>query len=179
MRTLQMTTLFFSITLLVACSSDHDDLVQWIAHTDKQPQKAIKALPKMSTYQTFTYNAQNQRSPFEYDIQIQKNNVVKGSLLRPNTQRTPELLEKYPLDSLSMMGTLSKNNHLWALIKTPDKKIHRISLGQYLGQNFGQVTQIENTQIKLIELIPNGVNSWKQRQTSIAIKRPTNLQSTL
>jgi type IV pilus assembly protein PilP len=77
------------------------------------------------------------------------------------------------------MGTLSKNNHLWALIKTPDKKIHRISLGQYLGQNFGQVTQIENTQIKLIELIPNGVNSWKQRQTSIAIKRPTNLQSTL
>lgn len=169
---------FFSIIFLAACSSDINDLEQWIAQIDKQPAKKIKALPKMSTYKKFTYNAEDQRSPFDHDIQIKKSSAAESMSLRPNTQRMPEPLEKYPLDSLSMMGTLSKDNNLWALIKTPDKKIHRIGVGQYLGQNFGQVNKIENTRIKLTELISNGVNSWKQRQTSIAIKRSNNHQIT-
>lgn len=179
MTTYQATILLLSIILLTACSSDYHDLEQWVAHANQQPTKTIQALPKIASYQAFTYNAQNLRSPFEHNISFKKNNSTGSLSLRPNTQRTPELLEKYPLDSLSMVGTLSKNNHLWALIKTPDKKIHRIGMGQYLGQNFGQVTQIENTRIKLVELIPSGVNSWKQRQTSIVIKRPNNFQSTL
>ena len=171
--------LVISICLLTSCSGNSNDLETWIQQINMQPAKDIKALPEVSTYKSFTYTAHDQRSPFDNSIQRKKLSYTDNSLLQPNTHRTPQLLEKYPLDSLSMMGTISKKQSTWALIQTPDKKVHRISTGQYLGQNFGKVVKIETTKIHLTELIPSGLNTWKHRKTSIAIKRPDKLQSTL
>ena len=168
-----------SICLLTGCSGNSNDLETWIQQINIHPAKDITALPEVSAYESFTYTAHNQRSPFDNSIERKKHPVTDNSSLQPNTHRTPQLLEKYPLDSLSMMGTISKKNSTWALIQTPDKKVHRISTGQYLGQNFGEVVKIETTKIHLTELIPSGLNTWKKRKTSIAIKRPNKLQSTL
>ena len=168
-----------SICLLTGCSGNSNDLETWIQQINIQPAKDITALPEVSAYESFTYTAHNQPSPFDNSIERKKHPVTGNSSLQPNTHRTPQLLEKYPLDSLSMMGTISKKKSTWALIQTPDKKVHRISTGQYLGQNFGKVVKIEITKIHLTELIPSGLNTWKKRKTSIAIKRPDKLQSTL
>jgi type IV pilus assembly protein PilP len=164
---------------LSACSSDINDLETWIQKTNTLPGADIRVLPVVSVYEGFTYSAYDQRSPFDNSLQIKQRKSVGRSTLRPNIHRTPQILEKYPLDSLNMMGTIAKNKTIWALIQTPDKKIHRVRTGQYLGQNFGKVIKIEHTKIKLSELIPSGFDNWKKRQTSIAIKRHNNLKSTL
>ena len=99
----------FSLSILSACSSDINDLETWIQKTNTLPGADIRVLPVVSVYEGFTYSAYDQRSPFDNSLQIKQRKSVGRSTLRPNIHRTPQILEKYPLDSLNMMGTIAKN----------------------------------------------------------------------
>jgi type IV pilus assembly protein PilP len=58
---------------------------------------------------------------------------------------------------------------MWALIQAPDQTISRVGVGNYLGENYGRVTQVTPTAVQLVELVPNGTGGWMERQASIAI----------
>ena len=79
-----------------------------------------------------------------------------GSKLAPDLTRGAEPLESYPLESLNMVGTLTKDKTTYALVRTPDKDVYQVSQGNYLGQNFGVVTGITDSEIRLKELVQDG-----------------------
>ena len=89
--------------------------------------------------------------------------------LSPDPNRTPEFLESFPLDTLRMVGTLSQGEYLWALIRTPDSTIQRVSEGNYMGQNYGKVVQVSDGDIKLTEIVPDGYGGWRERASSVAL----------
>lgn len=68
-----------------------------------------------------------------------------------------------------MVGTLSRASATWALIQAPDQTISRVGVGNYIGENYGRVTQVEPSVVQLVELIPNGTGGWMERQASVAI----------
>jgi len=99
--------------------------------------------------------------------------VGSGSKVRPDLNRPREPLEEYPLDSLRMVGILELKGTRWALIKTPDETIHRVRVGNYMGQNHGRITRITETQVDLIEIVPDGLGGWMERKAQVALVEPT------
>lgn len=95
--------------------------------------------------------------------------AAQGDGPRPDPNRRREELEGYPLDTLKMVGTLEKQSHYWGLVQTKDRMIHRVELGNYLGENYGRILDIDEDRISLRELIQDGAGGYLERQASLAL----------
>src|SRR5207249_7410942 len=93
--------------------------------------------------------------------------VRGGSKLAPDLNRRKEPLEAFPLESLAMVGTLQRGKSRFALVRTTDRDVYQVKVGNYMGQNFGVVVGIEDTEIKLKELVQDGAGDWTERSSTI------------
>lgn len=158
------------ITLLVtACSNDVNDLHDFIATTKSASVGSVAPIPQFKPYESFTYSASDLRDPFVAQIDIEEDAPESNDSLHPKADRPKQHLEKFPLDTLSMVGTLEQNENSWGLIKDPQNVVHRVKLDNYLGQNEGRIVQITETKIYLVEIVPDGVGGYVERDASIAI----------
>lgn len=159
------------LCLVVAgCSRRHSDLYAWMDEIRASEKVSIEPLPVLKPYEPFVYAREGLKDPFLDTLEEQRADTVAGvDGLRPDLNRRKEALEAYPLDALRMVGTLARGGSVWALIQAPDQTISRIGVGNYLGENYGRVTQIGATDVQLMELIPNGTGGWMERQASVAI----------
>jgi type IV pilus assembly protein PilP len=92
-------------------------------------------------------------------------NSVQG----PDPNRPREFLEQFPLDTMHMVGTLSVNGGTFGLLQTADGLIHRVSVGNHIGQNYGRIMSISESEISLVEVIPDGLGGYLERPASIAL----------
>lgn len=162
--------------LLTACDTGtHNDLVSFVDNTNKQALRStsIESLPDIKPYETYLYEIGDKRDPFTPTLVIDDaTETATGDGIHPDPNRRKEALEGYPLDSLRMVGTLQREDQLWAIIQVinnPDSGIHRIVTGNYVGQNHGQIVRISEEQIELVEIIPNGLGGWRENETTIAL----------
>jgi len=155
---------------LAACGGEsHQDLRNWMAEQGKGAKGKLDALPQVKPYEPFAYNAFDLPDPFK----PRKIEPAKGnSKLAPDTTRRKEPLESYPLESLAMVGTLQKDNQTYALVRTPDKDLYQIRPGNHLGQNYGVVLGVSDSEIKLKELIQDGSGDWTERSSSLQLLQP-------
>ncbi len=151
--------------VLAACSSGSDNLQHFIAQTDKQPGGYVKPLPAVPKYETFTYTDQAMRSPFV------PSEGPGASLVRPDAGRPRQYLERFPLDTLKMVGTLSTDGTLYGLVQTKDGIVHRVTIGNYMGQNDGRIVRITPTRIQLVEIVPNGLGGYMKRPAALGLSR--------
>lgn len=163
-------TLLSAVALLSACSdTDMADLKQYVAKVKARPAGIVEPIPELTPYRNFVY-PQHTKDPFDSSVLKPKNKqpvFEKGIALDPN--HVPEFLEGFPLDSFTMVGTVNKNNTVWGLLKITDGTIHRVKVGNYLGQNHGKITAIQEGKITLKELVPNGRGGYKERDNAIAL----------
>jgi len=124
-------------------------------------------LPKPQIFEVFAYKSATLRNPFVATIQLQAAESNNG--LKPDMSRERDVLEQYAVGSLKMMGSLEKNNKLWALIRASDGTLYRITAGRHLGKNNGQVVSITETQLELKEIVPDGLGGWIERMTTLAV----------
>jgi type IV pilus assembly protein PilP len=159
-------------TLITACSAKQDDLNRYIAEVKDRPATPIPPIPPVRTYTPYEYQGLTGRDPFrqstsEGSDQVAPSGPAKGP--RPDLQRPREYLERYELDTLSMVGTFSKEQSEWALIRDPDGVVHRIAVGNYIGKNHGKVNNISNDEVQLSEFIADGIGGWLVREASVAL----------
>ena len=157
-----------SLALLTGCgSSSHKDLVDWMAEQGKGVRGHLDPVPQIKPYEPFAYNDFDLPDPFK----PRKIEPVKGtdttSKLAPDLNRRKEPLEAYPLEGLSMVGTLEKGKTRYALVKTPERDIYQVRQGNHMGQNFGVVVGITDTDIKLKELMQDGAGDWSERSSTL------------
>ena len=157
--------------LLAACGSGMGDLEQFVAATKAKKSTHIEPIPQIKQYEAFSYVPGSRRDPFMPQEPVRQPNGfgAANSGLHPDLHRNKEPLEEFPLDSLSMVGTINFNDKIYALVKAPDNVIHRVTLGDHMGQNYGAITKITETDITLAEIIPDGFGGWTQRPASIAL----------
>lgn len=155
---------------LVACGSDMDDLDEYINQIKARPGGRIEPLPEITPYEIFSYraDAEGVRSPFVPDTpQIAAGGAGSGP--RPNPDRSPEFLEQFPLDTLRMVGTLYIGDTMYGLIQTADGLIHRVVPGNYMGQNYGRITEISESEVELVEIISDGIGGYIERDAAVSL----------
>lgn len=170
---LPLSGIVLSSLVLIGCSgsSQHSDLREFIDETKKRPQGQIDPLPAFSPYEAFTYSASRLRNPFEQEVAEQKNTIVgKRSDVKPNLNRSKELLENYNFASLSMVGTFEKSGTFWVLIDDGEGQVHYIKKGNYLGKNHGRVVATSNTQVDVLEIVTDGLDGWVERPRSLKLQ---------
>lgn len=157
--------------MLAACSANMEDLEKYIASVKARPADPIPPIPPVKTYTPYVYEGMMGRDPFRASITEGSDDVrgSKGTGPRPDFNRPKEYLERYELDTLSMVGTFSKGQDYWALVRDPEGVIHRVPSGNYMGKNHGKVVGITATQVDLSELISDGADGWLVREASIAL----------
>ena len=153
---------------LASCSGEqHSDLRQFVKESDNLPRGRIPPLPDVKPYEPFNYDAFNLVDPFK-PRKIEPPKAVAGGI-QPDQNRRKEPLEAYPLENLRMVGTLQQNRTTYALVKSPDNNLFRVRLGNYMGQNFGLITEISESTIKLKEIIQDSGGDWTERVSTLTL----------
>lgn len=160
--------------LLGGCSNDMSDLRTFVEKTKQRPGGEIEPLPEFEPYESYTYKPERLRDPFvpqagfalsEEEAQQQ----AQGSDIAPDRDRRKEPLEQYPLDSLEMVGTLSRDQRQWGLVRAPDGTIHQVLPGNHMGQNYGRITSVNPDSIEVVEIVPNGQDGWMERDAALGL----------
>jgi type IV pilus assembly protein PilP len=152
--------------VLGACSSADDELTRFVEETKHEPGGRVEPLPEIKPYETFAYSASDLRSPFQ-PSSPGSGAGING--IRPDSKRNREFLEQYSLDTLKMVGTLRLGGQMYGLVQTKDGLVHRVSPGNYMGQADGKITEITPSKISLIEIVPDSVGGYMERQAALAL----------
>ena len=162
------------ILLVVCCAlascggEQYSDLRQFVKESDNLPHGRIPPLPDVKPYEPFTYDAYNLIDPFK-PRKIEPPKSAAGGGIQPDITRRKEPLEAYPLENLRMVGTLQQNKATYALVKSPDNNLFRVKSGNYLGQNFGLITEISESTIKLKEIVQDSGGDWMERVSTLTL----------
>ena len=157
-----------ALALLAGCTRGMSDLRDWVAQEKSKKGAPIPPLPVIKTFETFQYTDEGKRDPFSASTaELQPSNASNGP--RPDEGRAKEPLEMFALDSLKMVGTVGTGAGIEALVKDPGGVIHRVHVNEYMGQNYGRVTDIAEDHIDLVELVSNGNGGWMERSASIGL----------
>ena len=171
----QLTALALCLTLGACSSSEHENLRQWMDENSKDLRPTIQKLPEVRPYQPVPYDAQGLLDPFKsskIEPESKYKQAGKGSMFQPDfdaREMRNSILEKYPLESLKMIGSLNVNNRPLAVIQVDDK-VKQVKVGEYIGLDFGMVTQISDTEVKLRELIQDSAGDWSERESSLLLQ---------
>jgi type IV pilus assembly protein PilP len=160
-----------AVAVLTACGgSNTQDLAEYVAKVRKREPGPIEPLPEIKQVATFIYDPGDRRDPFLMDTHDEEGAMRSaGGGIAPDPMRRKEELEQFALDSLKMVGTLAQGDVTWALVKSPEGVLHRVRVGNYLGQNNGQITRIDDSQIQVTEIVNEGGGEWRERQAAIAL----------
>lgn len=150
------------LVLPLAGCGGHSDLQAWVAQVKSRHGGKISPVPKPEPYVAYIYQANGIRSPF---LPSSK----PGSGVRPNTHRKKEFLEQFPLDSLKLVGEIVMGGTTYALIQDPQGLVHRVTKGNYMGQNNGRITAILPNEIRLTEIVPSGNGGFLKRPASLSM----------
>ena len=157
---------------LGGCAGDLRDLQQFVQETKQKHTGSVDPLPQFEPYQNFEYEPTDLRDPFAAQpvmAQESANVATNTGGLQPDQNRRREPLEFFPLGTLSMVGILEQNAVTWGLIQAPDGTIHRVLEGNYAGENFGQITRISEERINILEIVPDGLGAWVEREASLVL----------
>ena len=151
-------------------SADLPQLDRQLEEIKKRPRGRIEPPPEFKAVPTFAYGAHQKRSPFSPPTEQEILEVRDGEQVEPDTLRTKEYLERFPLDSLRMVGTIARPGEgLQALIADPSGTVTRVRPGSYMGNNYGRVAQVTATKVALIEIVPDGRDGWVERASNVSI----------
>lgn len=170
----RLSTLFVVLVvgILAGCSGDrqHSDLDEKMIEARNRPQGTIEPLPTYPPAERFNYSALAMRSPFEPPVIPDGEGKVSGSRVpAPDEKRRKEPLELVSFTALTMVGTLSRGESIWALINDGSGRVHRVKTGNYLGRNYGLITSVSPFEIEIMETVPDGKGEWINRPRTMAM----------
>jgi type IV pilus assembly protein PilP len=164
-------TVALALVAIAGCSGEqHSDLRDFVKASDSIPRGRMP-LPEVKPYEPFEYAAYDLVDPFvPRKIEPPKPTGLPGGIKPPDVNRRKGPLEAFPLENLRMVGTLQQKKDMYALIKTPDNNLHRVKPGDYIGQNFGRIIDINESAVKLKELVQDSGNEWKEEERTLLLQ---------
>jgi type IV pilus assembly protein PilP len=177
LRTWRSWLVLITLLGLIACDSSSDDeLRQWMAEQKSQTHPSVVPLAEPKQFRPEAYKLSDDVEPFSSQKLTQAlrkdtaQNSSKGdALLAPELSRRKEPLEEFPLDTMALVGTMSRAGKPVALI-TVGKLLYQVRTGEHLGQNYGLVTKISETEVTLREIAQDAVGEWIERTASLQLQ---------
>ncbi|TVP82499.1 pilus assembly protein PilP [Thioalkalivibrio sp.] len=156
---------------LSGCQGDTADLQRYVEEVKARPGGDIEPIPSLDPHDPYLYPGHD-RSPFDSSViarPLPAEPVGIPGDVDIDFDRPREPLESFPLDSLRLVGSLEQEGVRYALVRTPDRTIQSVRPGNYMGQNFGRITEITPREIRLVEVVPDAFGGYMERENSVAL----------
>ncbi len=166
----KMRWIWLPVFLLAGCGSEEfQDLQDFVNTSGADMRGKIEAPPEVKPYEPFTYdNAEGLPDPFKPRKPEKQAGGSRG--LSPElVNHKREELEDFPLDGLKMTGYIHIHNTAYAVISAPDGKVRNVKVGNFMGQNFGRIISITETELKLKEMVQDSAGDWSERISSLEL----------
>ena len=171
---IRLLTVVMLLSFLVGCNkqSGVGDLKKFTtnAYKDRKPQ--VDPLPTVKPVPIFIYQASQETDPFNQG-NLRKQSTDKEETgvgeNAPDLTRRKEPLEAYPTDALKLVGVMEQNGITWAIVNAPDSTVHRVTEGNYLGRNHGQITRVKGRRVNVVELVRNPVGKWEKKPAKLLL----------
>ena len=167
------------VVLLSGCgASKEDDVRQWMVAERNQTQPKVPPIPAPKQFKPEPYTNATALEPFSNQKLTQalkrdsSQAAANVALIAPELARRKEPLEAFPLDSMALVGSIIKSGQHVALVKV-DNLLYQVRVGSYLGQNYGKVTKITETEVSLREIVQDAVGEWIERVATIQLQEGT------
>jgi type IV pilus assembly protein PilP len=161
------------VVLLAGCEGEqHSDLRKELQDMTKDLRGRVDPLPQARPYEPVPYQAENEVDPFRPDrieVAAAAGAGPAASGKQPDLDRPKEPLVSFPLESILLVGSLTQGRETFGLVKA-GPNLYRVKKGNYMGQNFGVITGIDEVQISLKELIQEGSGEWIERASSLQLQ---------
>jgi type IV pilus assembly protein PilP len=162
---------------LSACgSSEHEEIQQWMQQQRAAIKPQVQTIPEPKKFTPEAYTQENAVDPFSVakltqalKRESQQAGTASAALLTPELNRRKEPLEAYPLDTMVMVGSLIKQGQPVALVKV-DNLLYQVKPGNYLGQNYGKVVKVTESELVLRELVQDAAGEWVERTSTLQLQ---------
>jgi type IV pilus assembly protein PilP len=159
-------------SVLGACSADQEELRSWMDQQAREVKPNVTPLQPPKKFDPQPYNTAAAVEPFsnqKLTVALKQESRQPNSLLSAELNRRKEPLESYPLDSMSMVGSVSKQGQPFALLRV-DNLLYQVKKGDHLGQNYGRITKIAETEIALREIVQDAAGEWIERPAALQLQ---------
>lgn len=156
--------------MLAGCGSEEfQDLRDFVNNAGLDMRGKIEPPPEVKPYEPFIYNNEkNLPDPFK-PRKPETHSGDVGGINQPDRDRPKEALEEFPLEALKMVGFLFQNKVGYAVIRAPDKKLHRVKAGNHIGMNFGLIKEVNDTGLIVKEMVQDSTGDWTERISSLQL----------
>ena len=173
--TLLLGAMSLSLVVLSGCSSsEQDELQAWMLAERNAIKPSVQPIPEPTRFSPQPYSVERLIPPFSNEKLAsllrgtQQASASSSALIEPELARRRQPLEAFPLDAMSMVGSLDKGGDLVALIKV-DRLLYQVRSGNYLGQNFGRVMRITETEVVMREIVQDAAGEWIERPAALQL----------
>lgn len=164
------------VLMLAGCgASSESELRDWMAEQKNQTKPRVKPIPEPKQFKPESYSQARAVEPFSREKLTQalkresSQASANGALIAPELARRKEALELFPLDAMSLVGGMVKAGQPVALVKV-DNLLYQVRPGNHLGQNYGRVTKITETEVTLREIVQDAVGEWIERTATLQLQ---------
>ena len=164
-----------SLVLAGCVSSKEDEIREWMVQERNQAKPKVTPINAPKQFIPEPYANVSAIEPFSDQklTQALKRDSAQastsGALVAPEMARRKEAMEAYPLDSMTLVGSIIKAGQPVALVKV-DNLLYQVKPGNYLGLNFGRVTKITETEVTLREIAQDAVGEWIERVATLQLQ---------
>ena len=158
--------------LLVGCGAEHEELREWMEQQRRDVKPSISPILPPKKFDPQPYASAQAIEPFSQQklaVALKQEARQPNSLLSAELNRRKEPLEAYPLDSMSMVGSVNKQGKPFALLRV-DALLYQVKVGDYLGQNYGRITKIDETEIAMREIVQDAAGEWIERPATLQLQ---------
>lgn len=160
--------------VVAACAPEQEELSTWMDQQRRDVKPNVQPLVAPKKFVATPYNGSQVVDPFsnqKLSVALKQEARQPNSLLAAEMSRRKEALEQYPTDGMSMVGSMTepKSGRQFALLKV-DSLLYQVKLGDHLGQNFGKVIRITETEVALREIVQDAAGEWIERTSTLQLQ---------
>ncbi len=171
----RLAVLAVALVMSACTSSGQDELQAWMQSERNSIKPSVKPIPAPTKFEPQAYAGERSTPPFSVEKLTsvlrgsQSTPVVNAALIEPELNRRKQPLEAYPLDTMAMVGSMNRDGQLVALVKVANL-LYQVRPGSYLGQNYGRVTRISETEVVMREIVQDSGGEWTERPAALQLQ---------
>ncbi len=157
---------------LAGCSGDVEELQLWMEAKRREAKPNVPKLQAPSKFDPEPYTSLQAVDPFstqKLSVALKQETRQLNPLLASELNRRKEPLEAYPLDNMEMVGSFTRGSQPHALLRV-DNLLYQVKVGDYLGQNYGRITKIGETELSLREVVQDAAGEWTERISTLQLQ---------
>lgn len=168
----RVTSASLVLALIAGCGSQNDELQEWMNQERDRTRPSVQPISPPQKFNPQKYDMGEAVEPFSIQkltVAIRQEMATPNSAVATELNRRKEPLEAFPLDSMSMVGSVTRKGVQYALLKV-DSLLYQVKVGDYLGQNYGKIMKITETDISLREIVQDAAGEWIERPAALQLQ---------